>query len=351
MASSRAEAQEAVRAGLVRIAGTAATKPATLVADDVAVELVARRRAIRLARRTEARGRARAVRGRPRRARVPRRRRVDGRVHGLPAAGRRAPRRRRRRRLRAARLDASHRRPRDGARAHERPAPRGRRPSVPGRARRGRSVVHLAAARSCPPSPAVAASDAQRDVPGEAAVRGRAQSASAAAAWCAIPTVWASGDRRAWSTAAERSGFAPQGLMASPVRGPAGNVEFLLWAAPRRGGARRSTSRPPSPKAARWLHEPGRAGDASERVAAAVEAAERSGRALEGEGTIAVALADDGDAPELDRRARPGGQRRRRRHVPAGRLRRVARRMPGARREGRTDGVPHRGRAATTPCP
>lgn len=29
------------------------------------------------------------------------------------------------------------------------------------------------------------------------------------------------------------SGFAPQGLMASPVRGPAGNVEFLMWA--RRG--------------------------------------------------------------------------------------------------------------------
>jgi len=29
---------------------------------------------------------------------------------------------------------------------------------------------------------------------------------------------------------AATAGFAPQGLMASPLRGPAGNVEFLLWA-------------------------------------------------------------------------------------------------------------------------
>jgi len=34
--------------------------------------------------------------------------------------------------------------------------------------------------------------------------------------------------------AALRAGFAPQGVMASPLRGPAGNVEFLLWG--RRGG-------------------------------------------------------------------------------------------------------------------
>jgi 23S rRNA (cytidine1920-2'-O)/16S rRNA (cytidine1409-2'-O)-methyltransferase len=39
-----------------------------------------------------------------------------------------------------------------------------------------------------------------------------------------------------WSTvlssviaSASESGFAPRGVMASPVRGPAGNVEFLLW--------------------------------------------------------------------------------------------------------------------------
>jgi len=37
--------------------------------------------------------------------------------------------------------------------------------------------------------------------------------------------------------AAAEAGFAPQGVVPSPVRGPAGNVEFLLWA--RRGAPRR----------------------------------------------------------------------------------------------------------------
>ena len=39
LATSRAEAQDAVRAGLVTVAGTPATKAATMVADDVPVEL------------------------------------------------------------------------------------------------------------------------------------------------------------------------------------------------------------------------------------------------------------------------------------------------------------------------
>jgi 23S rRNA (cytidine1920-2'-O)/16S rRNA (cytidine1409-2'-O)-methyltransferase len=39
LAASRAEAQEAVRAGLVTVAGTRATKSASMVADDAAVEL------------------------------------------------------------------------------------------------------------------------------------------------------------------------------------------------------------------------------------------------------------------------------------------------------------------------
>jgi len=39
LAASRAEAQEAVRAGLVTVAGTTATKAATMVADDAPVEL------------------------------------------------------------------------------------------------------------------------------------------------------------------------------------------------------------------------------------------------------------------------------------------------------------------------
>ena len=43
------------------------------------------------------------------------------------------------------------------------------------------------------------------------------------------PGVW----RRvlaAVAAAASDTGFAPQGVMASPIRGPAGNVEFLMWA-------------------------------------------------------------------------------------------------------------------------
>jgi 23S rRNA (cytidine1920-2'-O)/16S rRNA (cytidine1409-2'-O)-methyltransferase len=32
------------------------------------------------------------------------------------------------------------------------------------------------------------------------------------------------------AVAAADAGFPPQGVMASPVRGPAGNVEFLMWA-------------------------------------------------------------------------------------------------------------------------
>ena len=51
LAASRAEAQDAVRAGLVTVAGTPATKAATLVADDVPVDAGGARPAVRLARR------------------------------------------------------------------------------------------------------------------------------------------------------------------------------------------------------------------------------------------------------------------------------------------------------------
>lgn len=44
------------------------------------------------------------------------------------------------------------------------------------------------------------------------------------------PDVWRS-VLRAVIEATDEAGFAARGLMASPVRGPAGNVEFLLWAA------------------------------------------------------------------------------------------------------------------------
>jgi 23S rRNA (cytidine1920-2'-O)/16S rRNA (cytidine1409-2'-O)-methyltransferase len=42
------------------------------------------------------------------------------------------------------------------------------------------------------------------------------------------PAVWARILREV-AAAAAAAGFAPHGLMASPLRGPAGNVEFLLW--------------------------------------------------------------------------------------------------------------------------
>jgi 23S rRNA (cytidine1920-2'-O)/16S rRNA (cytidine1409-2'-O)-methyltransferase len=48
------------------------------------------------------------------------------------------------------------------------------------------------------------------------------------------PAVWARVLREVVEAAAA-GGFAPQGLMASPLRGPAGNVEFLLWG--RKGAA------------------------------------------------------------------------------------------------------------------
>jgi len=47
-------------------------------------------------------------------------------------------------------------------------------------------------------------------------------------------------------TGAEGTGFAAQGLIRSPIRGPAGNVEFLVWL--RQGG-----SAPDSVLVARWL--------------------------------------------------------------------------------------------------
>ena len=50
------------------------------------------------------------------------------------------------------------------------------------------------------------------------------------AAWCAIPAVVAAArSTQVAGRCVERRRVAPSGVMASPVRGPAGNVEFLLW--------------------------------------------------------------------------------------------------------------------------
>ena len=89
---SRSRAAASVMAGEVRLGrGSVADKPGQLVADDVEVA-VARRPAVRLARRDQARQRARRagvdVEGR----RCARRRRLDGRLHRLPAAARRRAR-------------------------------------------------------------------------------------------------------------------------------------------------------------------------------------------------------------------------------------------------------------------
>ena len=123
-----------------------------------------------------------------------RRRRLDGRLHRLPAAARRPRGDRRRRRLRAARLRAAQRPARAGAGAHQRPradargaagaARRARRAAVAGRDRR---LVHLAreGARAGALVPGAAATTCSRS---SSRSSRSAASASARAAWCATPT-------------------------------------------------------------------------------------------------------------------------------------------------------------------
>ena len=121
---SRSRAAAAVLAGEVRIGadGARAPSPASSCADDV--ELARRRGpALRLARRHQARQRARRERARGRRPPLPRRRRLDRRLHRLPARSGRRARRRARRRLRRAQLAAARRPARDRDRAHQRAQP------------------------------------------------------------------------------------------------------------------------------------------------------------------------------------------------------------------------------------
>ena len=145
LASSRAEAQAAVAAGRVTVAGSPATKAASLVADDAPVQVLGP------ARRFVSRGgeKLRSALDRfgvdPARPRLPRRRRLHGRVHRLPAAGGRGARRGRRRRLRPARVGDPQRPARHGDGAHERAEPGARAPAVRARPGRRRPVVHLAA--------------------------------------------------------------------------------------------------------------------------------------------------------------------------------------------------------------
>ena len=95
LAASRAEAQEAVRAGLVTVAGSPATKAATMVADDAPVELAgpARRFVSRGGEKLDAALDRFAVD--PAGLDVSRRRRLDRGIHRSPAARRGGPRDRR----------------------------------------------------------------------------------------------------------------------------------------------------------------------------------------------------------------------------------------------------------------
>ena len=100
--------------GHVRVDGQVVTKAGTRVADDAAVEVASRR--LRLPRRGQARDGAGRVRRSTSAARTRRgRRRLDRRLHPLPAAARRGRGDRPRRGLRAAARAGAHRSARDGA--------------------------------------------------------------------------------------------------------------------------------------------------------------------------------------------------------------------------------------------
>ena len=117
-----------ILAGLVEVDGRREDKAGTAVPDDAEIARRGASASLRVPRRAQARGRARPLRARSVREGLPRRRRLDGRLHGLLAAARRRARLRGGRRLRPARREA--------ARAI-RACSCGRR-SMPGRSRRGK---------------------------------------------------------------------------------------------------------------------------------------------------------------------------------------------------------------------
>ena len=156
---------------------------------------------------------------------LPRRRRLDRRLHGLPPATRRRARHRARRRPRPAARAAPPRRPRDAPGGRQRPPPGSGRPARPGGHARGRRrLVHLALARAAaargrprtPVSPAAAR---------EAAVRGRARRGQARRR---ARRGRAGGRARAHRGAAADAGGVVLGACESGHPGPAGNREFFL---------------------------------------------------------------------------------------------------------------------------
>ena len=251
---SRSRAAAAVLAGDVHLGPgrRRAEKPGQLVAADVELD-VAAPAAVRLARRHQARERARRARPRRRGAPRARRRRLDRRVHRLPAAARRRARDRARRRVRRAGHDPARRSARDRARAHERARPRSGRAAVPSRpGGRGR-VVHLAhegAARRA----RVHGRALRRPGDDQAAVRGRARSASARAASCATRSTGARRWSRSPAPPARRAPRCSASLRPG-CPGRPGNRETFAWLAEQGGTARCGTSRR---RRARWSREPRR---------------------------------------------------------------------------------------------
>ena len=162
LAGSRTSAAESVRAGRVRIGrdGPIATKPSQLVAEDAELLLVEQPRfvsrgGIKLENALDALG------DRRRRARLPRRRRLDRRLHRLPAPARRGAGDRARRRPRPARLGAAQRRAGRRDRAPQR-ARRSTRPSCRSCPRWRRSTSRSSRwPRCCRRSPACLAADGE----------------------------------------------------------------------------------------------------------------------------------------------------------------------------------------------
>ena len=129
--------------------------------------------------------RARRLRRRPGGPARARRRRLDRRVHRLPAPARRRGGGRARRRLRRAALALRNDSARDGDRAPQRALARAGGAAVRARPDRGRRLVHLAARRCCRPCSRLRGADASTASRWSSRSSRSGASASARAAWCA----------------------------------------------------------------------------------------------------------------------------------------------------------------------
>ncbi len=181
---------------------------------------------LRLPRRDQARERPRVAGHRRRRSRLPRRRRLDGRVHRLPPAARCGKGRRHRRGLRPAGRPPAAGSACARGRAPQRAGDGAGGPSLRARSGDGRRLLHLpgegpAGDDSLPAAAGGGAGD------GEAAVRarqraGRARASSATAA-----------DRReailGVAAVVRQLGLPVRGFASSGLPGPKGNRETFIW--------------------------------------------------------------------------------------------------------------------------